>query len=261
MLLKEEINNLEKYDGTAENQKVFSIYLNTHPDQGTKWKIELKNALKDLAYRTKHSDDHEEKNQAKKVIKKVETEIQSVEPELKRGLILFLTADESLLFKKLTHISLDTEFNWGDQPKLDQLKSLQGNYPYTGILVLQQDKARLIETEIGTIVKEKDFILDLDTDDWREHQGPQGDDFTQGGSKRDEFKERVKANQERWLKNLASTVEINAKRNEWKQIYLAGEKEEIEKLRTLFNRNIDKIITSNILNLNATEIITKVNEE
>lgn len=80
------------------------------------------------------------------------------------------------------------------------MKSLQGNYPYTGILVLQQDKARLIETEIGTIVKEKDFILDLDTDDWREHQGPQGDDFTQGGSKRDEFKERVKANQERWLK-------------------------------------------------------------
>ncbi|RIO53902.1 hypothetical protein BUZ85_21425, partial [Mammaliicoccus sciuri] len=101
----------------------------------------------------------------------------------------------------------------------------------------------------------------LDTDDWREHQGPQGDDFTQGGSKRDEFKERVKANQERWLKNLASTVEINAKRNEWKQIYLAGEKEEIEKLRNLFNRNIDKVITSNILNLNATEIITKVNEE
>ncbi|WP_259338992.1 VLRF1 family aeRF1-type release factor [Staphylococcus shinii] len=158
-------------------------------------------------------------------------------------------------------MSLDTEFNWGDQPKLDQLKSLQGNYPYTGILVLQQDKARLIETEIGTIINEKDFILDIDTDDWREHQGPQGDDFTQGGSKRDEFKERVKANQERWLKNLASTVEINAKRNGWKQIYLAGEKEEIEKLRTLFNRDIDKVVTSNILNLNATEIINKVNEE
>lgn len=71
MLLKEEINNLEKYDGTAENQKVFSIYLNTHPDQGTKWKIELKNALKDLAYRTKHSDDHEEKTKLKKSLKKL----------------------------------------------------------------------------------------------------------------------------------------------------------------------------------------------
>ncbi|HLR20333.1 MAG TPA: VLRF1 family aeRF1-type release factor [Staphylococcus sp.] len=261
MLLEEEINNLEQFDGESQNQKVFSIYLDTSPEQGTKWKIELKNALKDLSEQTKKSDNHEEKNQAKKIIDKVETEIQGAEPNLKRGLILFITADESLRFEKYVNISVDTQFNWGFQPKLDQIKSLQQSHPYTGILVLQQDKARVIETEIGTIVDEDYYTLDLETDDWREHEGPQGDDLTQGGSKRDEFKERVKANQERWFKRLVTRIEKKAKTKGWQQIYLAGEKEEVEKLKSMFNRDIDQVTPSNILNLNATEIINKVMDD
>ncbi|WP_432723887.1 VLRF1 family aeRF1-type release factor [Staphylococcus equorum] len=261
MLLQEEINNLEQFDGKSRNQKVFSIYLDTSPDQGTKWKIELKNALKDLSDKTKSSDNHEEKNQAKDIINKVETEIQGAEPNLKRGLILFMTADETLKFEKHVNISIKTEFKWDTKPKLDQLKSLQQSYPYTGVLVLQQDKARVIETEIGTIVDEDYYTLDLDTNDWREHSGPQGDDLTQGGAQRDEYKERVKANQERWFKSLVATIEKNAKKKGWHQLYLAGEKEEVEKLKTMFNRNIDQVTPSNILNLNASEIINKVMEE
>ena len=71
----------------------------------------------------------------------------------------------------------------------------------------------------------------------------------------------MKANQERWFKSLVATIEKNAKKKGWHQLYLAGEKEEVEKLKTMFNRNIDQVTPSNILNLNATEIINKVMEE
>ena len=65
----------------------------------------------------------------------------------------------------------------------------------------------MIETEIGTIVDEDYYTLDLDTNDWREHSGPQGDDLTQCGAQRDEYKERVKDNQGRWFKSLVATIE------------------------------------------------------
>lgn len=260
MLLQQELDQLKQFNGKQNDQKVFSLYLDTRPEQGEKWKIELKNALQDLAKRTKNSNNHEEKNQSKDIIKKVEKRLQDLEPDFKNGVLLFITSYESLWFEQLVNVPIETEFNWGDTPKLDQLKSLTERYPYTGIVVLQQDKARVIETEIGIAIGEYDYTLDLDTNDWRQHQGPQGDDYTQRGAKRDEFKARVKANQERWLKSLTSIVEKTSKKNGWQQLYLAGEKEEVEKLRSMFNVEIDKVTPSNILKSNTTEIIKKVME-
>src|SRR5699024_7033876 len=142
MLLEDELKQLEKtsYEGS---KKVFSIYLNTDPrdpnQQGGKWEIKLKNALKDLTEQTKDSDSHEEKNQAKEICEKIEKEIYGKKDKLKRGFILFATADEELWFSKDLNIPVNTEFHWDNHPHVDQLQMLVSTYPHTGVLRSDSD--------------------------------------------------------------------------------------------------------------------------
>lgn len=266
MLLQNRRKELEKIS-YEEPKNVFSMYLNTDrrdpEQQDGAWKIELKNGLKDLADTTKESNSHEEKNQSKTIRQKVEKEVYGrlAEKELFRGYILFATADEDLWFSQALHIPVETEFHWKNEPALDQLKKLEKDYPYTGIIVIQQDEVVVLETEMGTLVDQSHYTLDMNTNDWRQHQGPQGDDITQGGSKKDEFKSRVKEHQQRWFKALVAKMEQKAGQRDWEQIYLVGEKDEVEPLKSYFNKKIDKTVPRNLLNWNANNILSEVLDE
>src|SRR5699024_228492 len=264
MLLKQQIEEL-KNKTFDEPQKVYSMYLNTDPrdpeQQNGKWKIKLKKSLQDLAETTKKSDSHEEKNQAKSMIEKVEQEVYDREPDMQCSFVFFGTADEELWFSKMLHIPVETELHWEYQSNVAQLEKLEEAYPYTGVVVMQQDSVLAIETEAGTILDKTLYTLDLNTDDWREHEGPQGDDLTQGGAKRDEFNERVKANQQRWYKSLASRLEKKGKKHGWKQMYLVGEKDELERIRPYFQKPIDKMVNKNILNWNVSHILAEALED
>lgn len=263
MLMEDYLKQLEN-TSYEEPGKVFSMYLNTDPrdpeQQGSKpkWKIKLKKALSDLEKQTKDSDSHEEKNESKEIRKKIEQEVYGKEDQLNRSLLLFATADEELWFSKNLNIPVTTEFHWENQPDVNQLKELVAEYPHSGVLVIQQDRAMLIETEIGMVLDTIYYKLDLNTDDWRQHQGPQGDDWTQGGAKRDEYKDRVEANQQRWFKSLAETIQKKSKKQGWTQLQLVGEKEEVEKLKNYFSKEIDKTVPRNLLDRNPSEILADV---
>lgn len=258
MRLEERIKKLEStFAGSSE--KVFSLYLNVDPrdpeQQGGKWKIRLKKALNTLEESTKNSTSNEGKNQAKAVREKVENFIHGKANEFKRGLILFVTADENLWVSFDLNIPVTSEFHWDDSPHFEQLKSLLKKHPYSGLLILQQDKAQLIETEMGELLNTSYYQLDLETDNWKQHQGSESNDLIRGGSKRDEFNERVKAHQDRWFKNLAEKIQKKAKESNWKQFHLIGEREEVEHLKSYFTRKIDKIVPRNLLGRNANQII------
>ncbi|WP_080871869.1 VLRF1 family aeRF1-type release factor [Oceanobacillus timonensis] len=263
MLLQDKIKRLKQIS-YEEPQKVLSMYLNTdHRDpeqQGGAWRIELKNGLKELADATQESSSHEEKNQSKTIRQKVENEVNEREAEkgLYRGLVLFGTADEDLWFSQALHVPVKTEFHWETEPVLDQLKQLEKEYPYTGVIVIQQDEVTVLETELGTLVDQSHYTLDLNTNDWRQHEGPQGNDVRQGGAKKDEFKERVKEHQQRWFKALVAKLEKRAGQRDWEQIYLVGEKNEVEPLKSYFNKNIDKTVPRNLLNSDADKILADV---
>src|SRR5699024_4727874 len=101
----------------------------------------------------------------------------------------------------------------------------------------------------------------MDSDQWRQHQGPQGDDWTQGGAKKDEYQDRVEAHQQRWFKSLAETMEKKRKKRGWKQMYLVGEKDEIEPLQDYFHYNIDKTVPRNLLGRNPENILSDMYED
>lgn len=264
MLLKDKIKELKNID-YKDSKKVFTMYLNTDPrspdQQKGEWKIRLKNALKDLADSTKNSHSHEEKQQAKIIRQKVEKEIFDKQHKLLRSHILFATAEEDLWFSEPLNIPVETEFHWENKPDLKQLENLEQSYPYTGIIVVQQNEVAVLETEIGRLVDQTYYTLDMSTEDWREHQGSEKDVFSQGGARKDEIDNHVKANQQRWFNNLIPKLEKKAKDKNWKQIYLVGEKDEITPLKPYFNKNIDKTIPRNLLNWDTNEILTAALEE
>ncbi len=76
--------------------------------------------------------------------------------------MLFARTEEGLCFFKLLQVTVETEFHWWDKLKLGQLKNLERS---TGIVVVQQGKARVLETEIDALVNETNYTLDLNTDD------------------------------------------------------------------------------------------------
>lgn len=264
MLTEKDLNQLDKAN-SDDTKKILSLYLNVDPrdpeQEGDKWKIKLKKILTQLEEDTKDSDSHEEKNQAKALQEKVENHIYGKANKFKRGLVLFATADGDLWLSIDLNIPVTTESYWNNKAQTDQLTTIQNQYPYTGILILQQDQAQLIETELKEELDSFYYKLDLNTDDWRQHQGPQGDDWTKGGAQRDEYKDRVKANQERWLRSLAQTVQKKAQQLNWKQFYLVGEKGEVEQLRGYFDQKIDKVVPKNLLGRNANNIIEEALDE
>jgi len=244
------------------SEKVFTLYLNVDirdpEQQGDKWKIKLKHFLDELTERAQQSGNHEEKKEAKLVRDKVEDYMNIKAGEFKRGFVLFTTAKEDAWLSMDVNIPVTSEFAWDNQAQLTQLQKLQNNYPYTGILVLQKDQAQLIETELKETLHTDYYQLDLKENDWRLHEGPQGDDRTTGGIKRDEYDDRVQANQERWLKNLAQKVQKKAKDKDWQAFYLAGEKQEVEQMRNYFTRNIDKVVPLNLLGRAPNDIVEEI---
>lgn len=258
MLIQDKVKKLNDShynDGT----KVFTLYLNTDPrdseQQKGEWKIHLKNLLKDVGEKTMDSDS---KKQFKTIQEKVEKEIYGRERELLRSHVLFATANGDVWFSESLQVPVETEYHWTDYPVLDQMKQMEETYPYAGIVTIQQDEALVLETEIGVLLSETQYELDLNTDAWRENQGPQGDDRTQGGANREEFKDRVQAHQQRWFKDLVSTIEKKAKDKGWKELYLVGEKEDVNALQSYFDKTIDKVVPRNLLNQGADSILVEV---
>ncbi|HEX7064557.1 MAG TPA: VLRF1 family aeRF1-type release factor [Bacillales bacterium] len=263
MNLKTKLDELKKVE-FEKPKKVFTMYLDTDrskPDQQNgEWKIRLKNGLKQLQQYIENSGADDELKQFKTIKEKVQNEIRDNERDLLRGVILFATADGEIWFVEKLPISVETAFYWETSPAVSQLESLEKRYPYMGVLLIQKDRAAVLETEMGILEDKNHYTLDLETNDWREHQGPQGDDLTVGGQKKDQFQERVEANRQRWFKNLASKIEKKAGKRNWEQLYLVGEKDEIEDLKPYFNKKIDKTIPRNLLNRRPHEILNQVLE-
>ncbi|WP_407272527.1 VLRF1 family aeRF1-type release factor [Radiobacillus sp. PE A8.2] len=243
-------------------KKVLSLYLNTDLSQPSQhdgeWKIRLKNGFNKLEEYIENSGNHDELQQIQSIKQAVEKEIHAHARNFSRSMVIFATADQEVWFVEKMPVAVETAFFWETYPVTEQLESLERNYPYMGIVVLQKDEAAVLETEMGILTDKTNYMLDLDTDDWREHQGPQGDDLTVGGQKKDEFNNRVEANRDRWFKSLVTKIEKKAGKKNWKKLYLVGEKEEVEQLKSHFSKKIDRTIPDNILNWKDHEILTKV---
>ncbi|WP_212926537.1 VLRF1 family aeRF1-type release factor [Oceanobacillus sp. J11TS1] len=241
------------------------MYLNTDlsdPDQqGGEWKIHLKNGLNNFEHYLKEGGNDEELENYREVKKQVKKFMGEIERNFMRGVIIIASADE-VLFAERVQMRLENEFEWQETPLLDQLKSLAEKYPKTGIILVQQNQVKLIDTNLNQVKDTTEYELDVEEETWRIKQGPrQGRSATGLGSanfQKDLFNERYEANQYRWYKNIAPKLDKQAKDREWKRIFIVGEAPASKTLAAEMNKDVEDVILKNMLDHEESKVIEKV---
>ncbi|WP_339228696.1 VLRF1 family aeRF1-type release factor [Oceanobacillus sp. FSL K6-2867] len=260
------LKELEKVKTEGRN-KVFTMYLNTDradPDQqGGEWKIHLKNGMRNFESYLKEADDKEELNNFQHVKEKVERFIKENEQHQLKGIIVFATADDEVWYAEIVQMRLENEFYWQETPELDQFRKLKETYPKTGIILVQQNQIKIIDSYLNQIKDTISYELDVETDTWRIMQGPRkGTSGTTGlGSanlQKDKFDARYEVNQQRWYKEVASKIDKQAKDRDWKRIYVVGENGASNVLTDQMNKPVDEVIQKNMLDHEESKVMQEV---
>src|SRR5690625_4134625 len=258
MSFEEEIKELESIRKEGSD-KIYSMYLNTDPSdpdqQGGKWKIQLKKSLQDFTNFLKEDDNKEELNNFEIVKDKVEKYVEAAEQDLSRGIILFASADD-VWFARKVQMRLKSEFDWQKEPNLTQLKELEIEFPKTGMILVQQNYVKVIDAFLNEIRDVHFYELDLDTEDWTVKRGPGID----GGGRHTGAANLQDDNQQRWYKSLASKLDKLAKDVDWKDIYLAGEREAVNELNDQMNKEVTYIVNKNLLHHEESHVFEELSK-
>ncbi|GEN47003.1 VLRF1 family aeRF1-type release factor [Alkalibacillus haloalkaliphilus] len=266
MDLRKVLNQLEHYQSEKPN-RVFTMYLNTdladQDQQGGEWKIHLKNGLNNFENYLQEDGDSDEKRNFWAVKEKVEKFMEEHQKDLKKSVIIFATGEGDIWFADTFQMPVQTEFYWEDAPVLDQLKSLNEQFPKTGIVLTQKDHIKLIDAELGSIKDTMLYELDLNTEDWKQHVGPHHADSNLGSggaksAKKDEIADRFEENRSRWYKSIAPKIDQLAKQNDWDEIHLIGSSDEVDELEKNMNKPIENKVNKNLLDHEETKILEEV---
>src|SRR5699024_9426950 len=224
MNISKQLNKLEKVNKQGPD-KAFTMYLNTDPSdpeqQGGEWKLQFKNGLRNFEQYLEEANNKEELKNFQLVKQKVKKYVFENELALRKGIIIFASASEDVWFAARFQARLKTEFYWQETPVLDQLKSLCEHYPRTGVILVQQNEIKIIESYLNDVENTVYYELNLDTDDWRQKVGPRAANNTTGlgsiNAQKENFKDRYEANKHRWYKCIASKLDKREKDNHWEK--------------------------------------------
>ena len=118
MSIKKELKALKEYK--CSDRCVLSVYLNTNPGDPEQlngaWKIHLKSGLKRIDEYLAASKDEQELKAYSKVKKKVIEEINQNKNELRKGVVIFASANEDLWSVHYVQVPVRTSFHWEDHP-------------------------------------------------------------------------------------------------------------------------------------------------
>ena len=246
--------------------KVFTMYLNTDPSdpdqQGGEWKIQYKNGIRNFEHYLQEDEDKEELKNFQLIKQKVDKFVKGNEQNFLKGIIIFATADEEIWFANRVQMHVETEFYWQETPEINQLVRLVDKFPKSGIILVQQNEIKVIESNLNEIEDTTSFELDIKTDNWRKKQGPRKANSSMGpgaaNMQKDNFAARYEANQQRWYKKIAPKLDKRAKEHSWEKIYIVGEPDSSNELKDQMNKPVDKIIQKNMLDHEESKVLQEV---
>src|SRR5690625_2645921 len=165
MDLTKQIKHLENVAKEGSN-KEFTMYLNTDPSdpdqQGGEWKIHFKNGLRNFEHYLGEDDNKEELKNFQLVKQKVKKYVLGNEQNFRRGIVIFATADEEVWLAVRLQVGVKTEFYWQTAPVLDQLQAINEHYPQAGIILVQQDEVKVVESYLNEVENTVYYELNLD---------------------------------------------------------------------------------------------------
>ena len=266
MDLNNQLKHLEHVRREGAN-KIFTMYLNTDPSdpdqQGGKWKINFKNGMRNFESYLQEDDNKEELKNFQLVKRKVEKFVYGHEPDLLRSIIVFATADEEIWFADRIQMRVETSFTWQETPELDQLRTLKEHYPKAGIILVQQNEIKIIESDLNRVEDTTSFELDLNTDNWRQKKGPRKGSAITGAPgasnyQQDKFEARYQENKHRWYKKIAPKIDKRAKDHNWEKIIVVGEADPAIQLKEEMNKPVNDVIQKNMLDHDESKVLQEV---
>lgn len=194
-------------------QPVLSIYLDLPSEarhERRRWQSTLNSGLNEL--RARFRDDRA----LAQLSNEVGTRLLHLNPAVRaHGLVCFASSDGWQWIENL-YMDTGSRFGWGRFPMLQPLVSLVQAGPKTGVVVLAQDKARLMTWQQGWLSDETVLEADFDTGDWRRYAaGAVPTTPQQSSTHVDDFQDRIEEQVERFIRTLASQVTSLARDEGW----------------------------------------------
>lgn len=264
MTISEELQSLKAY--RYSSRCVLSIYLNTNPTDPEQfkgaWRIELKHGMKRIREYLTASGDEEEVKSFNKVMKKVMNEIEENHKELRKGVVIFASANEDLWSVHYVQVPVKTNFYFENHPVTEQMEYMYKAYPEAGIIMPSFGEIRILDTAMGSVRDELTYKFDQVTEVWKEVKN------TDSTVKNAIEKKKTAALEPRQLFNVSSffrgmdtTVKNLKSKRGWTEFHIAGEAE----MANAFADSLREIPTSciykNLNNSKTNEIIHQVLEK
>ncbi len=238
---------------------VLTIYLNTLRSGQDDWKLQLKNGLKKLEQYVIARKDKEELKNFRDVKKKVTKQLLERQHEMQKAIVVYASPNRDIWEFHQLQLSVENSFSWENEPMLDQLETIQYQYPASGVLLLQQMDLVALDTRLGEINEEVRYILNLDDDNWRKYEGTAATErVASSANHKDQYQERLEINQQRWLRRLAPLIDQKSQECQWKGVYIVGSQDLAKELGKYLKTKIIKVVPKNLSSFPSHKIVGEV---
>ncbi|TQR09272.1 VLRF1 family aeRF1-type release factor [Psychrobacillus soli] len=264
MTINKELQTLKAYSCT--DRCVLSVYLNTNPaDPDTlkgAWKIHLKSGLKRIGEYLEASEDKQEIKAFEQIKKKIINEIEENAHDLRKGIVIFASANEDLWSVHYVQVPVKTNFYWENHPMTEQLEYMYKAYPEAGIIMPSFGEVRILDTAMGLVRDDLTFKYDPISETWGEKKKVDAKGRrTVAESKSAVLDPRYKVNASSFFKGMNTTIEQLKKKRGWREFHVAGEAEMANAFADSLRDLPASCIHKNLNNSKSIEVIHQIFEK
>lgn len=263
MTINKELKALKAY--SCIDRCVLSVYLNTNPGDPDQlnggWKIHLKSGLKRIGEYLEASDENEKKA-FNTVKKKIIDEIESNQPELRKGVVIFATANDDLWSVHYVQVPVKTNFYWENHPVTEQLEYMYKAYPEAGIIMPSFGEVRILDTAMGFVRDDITFKFDPVSEVWEEKKKVDAKGRRAvASSKSSVLEPGYIINASSFFRGMNTTIEQLKKKRGWREFHVAGEAEMANAFTDSLRDLPASCIYKNLNNSQSRDVIHQVFEK
>lgn len=220
---------------------VLSVYLDLEPgDRGERWRIELRNGLRDVVEAAAEEADRETRLALDETTKRVERLAEdAARPDGRTRIAFFEVGDDRERLYSLNVPAGPTAVTHAPRPLLQPLIAALDDAAPRGVVVASWERVRLFDWRLGELRPLAEWGLEITSLDWRERKARASSDpaRSQGttSSGHDQFDQRLDANRERFLRETGKLTSDAAK-DDWNQLLVFAEDEQLRLFGEGFNR-------------------------
>ncbi|TQR20299.1 VLRF1 family aeRF1-type release factor [Psychrobacillus vulpis] len=264
MTIDKEIQALKEF--SCSDRCVLSIYLDTNPADPSQlkgaWKIHLKSGLKRLGEYLEASHDENEIKAFNEVKNKVMHEIEENGHVLRKGIVIFATANDDLWSVHYVQVPVKTNFYWENHPVTEQFEYMYKAYPEAGIIMPSFGEVRILDTAMGFVRDDLTFKYDPVSEVWGEKKKVDAKGRRAvADSKSSVLESGYKVNVSSFFRGMNTTIEQLRKKRGWREFHVAGEAEMANAFTDSLRDLPASCIYKNLNNSKSSEVVNQVLEK